>query len=863
MKHYNYEKQNDSQNDYKPRKSYLCLDYNGNIYMNRFDDGSVLTKSTNKGVSWSEIHDTTFFYIRGFWIDWTNGYLYVHWVGDSGIKTWHVIYKYEMDNSDNQTKLHVGDFAWETEASEYFDEEGSDIYEIGSDLYTDGRHLEVGVGYGLKIYKYNSGTNSWDLEDYWLAYGSQYTVNKAMSRAIVIGTNSYKLFQRNDPGQIAINLLKFTSTTSTISSIWDSTSYNVLQDMEQRTLVYDDSDKIYFVLNKISDGKKYLCSWSISGSSFTQLGEYDVVLMDDRFVDPSANPPFNREKGFAVDERKIYQFPQNYNGLLFLISSLETVIADGVIKGITNKSLFIERTSTTVEIWEFVDVSSSMIKVEFVHEIQKASYGTLGVVRDEITITKGMFMQIIGTFATANLPRVYKGTYNFEDESVGTSGTDIGFIDSGGGDALHCVIEASYLTHKKVMSFYDDDGYSMAYHSMTQATAGTREFFIAVNDNTCNFRIYFQEGTGDGNLCFHLLFNVGQIRDWNADNITVLSNATYFHLKVIWFADNTASVYINGDLLVDGLAMANNQVSGIDTITLRGYINDADKKLYIDAWGDPDNDANYDVGDNLVVEGGETDQVIFEGIVIDFDGERLQKVWLESPAKKELDRKPRGDFSGRSDEIMTSLVSTYCKYITIGTLSSGTAMGTITYAGDKTLQTIFNELTLFEKWVWKLGPQGRLYFNDGTVDTLVDLSKTDKIWMVKTGEIREPYNYFYLKGAIVDGVQLVKELEEADDLASQQLHGFNPFEKTFASFNAQGILDQLTSNAKAKLKETPLMVEHWHYDADLGMLAIMETITLVYDTTNMNVASDQFLINRVLFKAEQNAGGYTIADKLV
>ena len=262
--------------------------------------------------------------------------------------------------------------------------------------------------------------------------------------------------------------------------------------------------------------------------------------------------------------------------------------------------------------------------------------------------------------------------------------------------------------------------------------------------------------------------------------------------------------------------------------------------------------------------GSSSDKVIFEGIVVDFDGELLTKVWLESPAKKELkEKKPRGDFSGRSDEIMASLVATYCKYVTIGTLSTGTAMGTISYAGDKSLMTIFNELALFEKWIWKLDPQGRLYFNDGTIDSLVDLSETDKVWNVKSGEIRAPYNYFYVKGAIVNGVQLHKEIEAEDDLTSQQLHGFNPYEKTFASFNSQSVLNQLTTNIKAKLKEIPLVVEHWHYDVSLGMIAICETVTFVYDTTNVNILSDQFLINRVLFKAQQNAGGYTIADKLI
>ena len=616
-------------------------------------------------------------------------------------------------------------------------------------------------------------------------------------------------------------------------------------------MAYDNDNLIYFIEKKVSDSKNYLVAYSISDDSFTIGGEYNVAIMLDRNTALGV-----MEKAFHLTEYKVYQLHPNASYQLYFISN---VPSDAVLIGITDNFLM----NDDGDIFEYVDVSSYMTRIEFAHEIMNYSEGTLGVRRDRITIEKGMFMQILGNYTSNEVPKIFKGTYNFSDYADGTSGTDIDWVTSGA-DADHCVIEASYLTHKKVMSFFDDDGFSIAYRSITQATAGTREWWIAVPDNTLHTRIYFQEGTGDGNLCFHLRFTGGQIQNWNGVNLIALSNATYFHLKVIWFADNTASVYINGNIVVTTLAMANNQVSGIDTISLRGYSNDANKKLYIDAWGDPDNDANYNIGDNLVVEGGETDQVIFEGIVVDFDGELLTKVWLESPAKKELkEKKPRGDFSGRSDEIMVSLVSTYCKYITIGTLSTGTAMGTITYAGDKSLMTILTELALFENWVWSLTPQGKLNFNDGTIDSLVDLSKTDKIWNVKSGEIRAPYNYFYVKGAIVNGVQLEKEIEDADDLVSQQLHGYNPYEKTFASFNSQSVLNQLTTNIKAKLKEIPLVVEHWHYDASLGMIAICETVTFVYDTTNVNITSDQFLYNRVLFKAQQNAGGYTIATKLV
>lgn len=717
-----------------------------------------------------------------------------------------------------------------------------DIFKIGSDMFII---VSEKISNTLYVVVYDVTTVLTEKDKF--DSGENYP--PAYFKGIVTGTKYYTLVSYGTP------TLRFVIYDNSIPSVaWGTgatAGYDFPDDHSQRGVAYDGSNFMYVICEKQTDQLDYLLVYSISGDSWTISGKYNVAIMLDRNTASGV-----KEKAFHLTELKVYQLHPNISHQLYLIAILN---ASGTIVIITDNFLIVND-SGTYEVWEYVDMSHLLVKVEFVHEIQKASYGTLGVHRDEITIEKGMFMQILGTFATANLPRVYKGTYNFKDDADGSAPS--GWTEADTGTTTSRVI-ASLGGHKKIVHFNDDDAAGRCYiwRTFTQSTDQSIEFWIRTSDSTKLFYIWFYEGATQ---IVYLAISAGQLKHFDGGwtNVVAIANDTWYHVRLdLDDTANTLDCYVDG-VVTAGLGYLNNSATSVDRIWLFGEAADTGYDVYFDAMG-LSSDVNYDVGDNLVVEGGETDQVIFEGIVVDFDGERLQKVWLESPAKKELDRKPRGDFSGRSDEIMTSLVSTYCKYITIGTLSSGTAMGTITYAGDKTLQTIFNELALFEKLIWKLDPQGRLYFNDGTVDTLVDLSKTDKIWMVKTGEVREPYNYFYLKGAIVNGVQLVKELEEADDLASQQLHGYNPFEKTFASFNTQTILDQLTSNAKAKLKETPLVVEHWHYDADLGMLAIMETVTLVYDTTNVNVASDQFLINRVLFKAEQNAGGYTIADKLV
>jgi len=636
IKCYNYEDLGINSSKKPSEPWLLCETDDGSLYISPGGgDSGEIYKSTDKGENWTQPNGDFSIGsgIHAFWLDQPNNKLYGASDGD--------IFYIDLTN-DSVTDLGVPVVGASEPGTAKF---SLDVWVMGGDIYCGIYYYDLGVEHFYSINKWGGAV--WAEEDkvVWIvADYPQYWV----SLGVVVGGVYY--FVEYDGVSTDSKIYSFTAATSTIALL-DTVSPTSTTD--SRVMSYDGVDIIYFML-EVNVVRK-LHGYSISGSSTTEYGESEIMMMRDCMTGSGL-----MEKAYHTIEYKVYQLHPNVKHQLYFIAKIPSTT---VIVAITDNFLICDDVGTNeFPVYEFIDMSSYIPRVEFVHEIMNYSEGTLGVHRDHITIEKGMFMQIEGKYTSA---------------------------------------------------------------------------------------------------------------------------------------------------------------------------------------------------------GSSSDKIIFEGIVIDFDGERLQKVWLESPAKKELERKPRDDFSGRSDEIMTSLVSTYCKYVTIGTLSSGTAMGTITYAGDKTLRTIFNELALFEKWVWKLDPQGRLYFNDGTIDTLVDLSKTDKIWMVKSGEIREPYNYFYLKGAIVDGVQLVKELEEADDLVSQQLHGYNPFERTYASFNAQGILDQLTSNAKAKLKEVPLVVEHWHYDADLGMLAIMETVTFVYDTTNVNVASDQFLINRVLFKTKQNAGGYTIADKLV
>ncbi|KKL47888.1 hypothetical protein LCGC14_2331020, partial [marine sediment metagenome] len=68
--------------------------------------------------------------------------------------------------------------------------------------------------------------------------------------------------------------------------------------------------------------------------------------------------------------------------------------------------------------------------------------------------------------------------------------------------------------------------------------------------------------------------------------------------------------------------------------------------------------------------------VVFEGLVQEFTEEPLQEVSIRSQAIEIDNIFPAGDFSGSSQSIINSLITTLASYITPGTLAAGQAMGT-------------------------------------------------------------------------------------------------------------------------------------------------------------------------------------------
>ena len=272
-------------------------------------------------------------------------------------------------------------------------------------------------------------------------------------------------------------------------------------------------------------------------------------------------------------------------------------------------------------------------------------------------------------------------------------------------------------------------------------------------------------------------------------------------------------------------------------------------------------------GQTLYVEDNYTSQSdtnivrIFAGKVIDFDDKVMQSVWLESPAMKELDRIfPEGTYSGSSQSIINTLITTYCKYITVGTLAAGQAMGSITYGGDKSLRNIILTLTYINNFIWALTPMGALNFNAGVIDSGVDLTETNKVWKVRTGNQGEGMNYWKIRGAIVGGSQLEKVLQNESD---QLLNGLSPLSETYAELNTQSLVNLMASARKTRTEKTSKIVNYKHYDPTLGFIQPGETKTFEYGLSEPVVPQDQFIIYELKYRAREGIGDYKIVDEPV
>lgn len=264
--------------------------------------------------------------------------------------------------------------------------------------------------------------------------------------------------------------------------------------------------------------------------------------------------------------------------------------------------------------------------------------------------------------------------------------------------------------------------------------------------------------------------------------------------------------------------------------------------------------------DTFTTAGSTSTEVIFEGYVEPFVDQRFQEIILRSPATELLQLKPEGDYSGRTDQIIVSLLGDYAKYVTPGTLSAGTELGQVHFNGDVTLVQILYEFCLIDKFIWNLTPLGALDYNDGTVDSTINIAETDPISQITKRKGPKSINDVIIKGTIAAGDQV--QGDGAEDSQDQLANGKKPYSRTISVLNTDALCSTTEDNILSRWGTQATLIDFLHRDTSIGLINSSETITFQNDKIDPNVGSGQFIIKNIQYDAKNQIAIYTISDRI-
>jgi len=430
-----------------------------------------------------------------------------------------------------------------------------------------------------------------------------------------------------------------------------------------------------------------------------------------------------------------------------------------------------------------------------------------------------------------------------------------------------CTIEADFDDHKNVLKLTHDGGAddpSIVHTIDTVEISGTWEWYWASSDITRTQRIIFRDASN--NNCIILKIDASKYYYYALTVETEIVgdtpvNDTFDHFKIVFdCATDTFNLYINGTLRVNG---GNFNVIGTSISNI--YIDNSTNAAYSQYIGAPSDvaDNDYYEGQNLVKT--KEDQVIFEGYLHTSDLKPLRKCWIDSPSLFDLKHKLTAGSYGaaRTDQNIVSMLVVDANYIVEGTMANGTAAITTIVKGNKALQTQLNSYGQLDGFTYVIIPdqgQGLLNYDDGTVDSLVNITEGEKISNVDGKKQRAIINQVTVKGAINPATGIPYQ-DTANDTASQKLYGVQPISRTFANlYSDVACLAQAT----AILTIQQLVPYTYTFQKKIGWEGLVlphECITLSYSPDSM-IASGQRIINSLEFYFRKGICKWEVQDAI-
>ncbi len=851
--------------DNMERKAYTNLGivstkkpFNTHLWWFHSTYGIVMVDSTNQtvllhstiarllvdGNDWSVINltdNTNSYKIQAGWLDGND--LWLVSCDNDGTADDFEVFFIELDDSNDCNPIGVS--AGATANTVY----AFDIFKIGTDHFVINKETRTG---SLTLVV-------WDVDAAFVEKGTfvedaGFTDNDGFYFGIVTGTKYYSFMSYNNAGGPILYVSYDNSIPSlTVPVVAGVAAHAATTDKNMRGVSYDGNDSLIFVGRQIADTKNYLITYTISTGASSIGAEYNIAIQTERST--AAGIP---EKAFHITESSIYQLQTTITNQLHLIATPST---DAVWIAITDNFLM----NDDGDMYEYEDINAYI--TELVINMKKMGHWTATMSQlDTYPIEKGMFVVIRGTFTTAaNSPFLYRGTYNFKDDIVGSEPSE-GTPNNSANCTTTIISELD--GHKKVLQLFDNNnaGVAQITFTITQGLNTIIEFWCTKSAVGTSSTIYVDIRESGTQVIF-LKFEDNDLDYYDGayhsvkDNFLVANTLSHFKL-ILDDTANTYDVYIDDILEKADAAYWNNSTSGVNLVILSSDNTDGITGYYgyFDALG-LSTDSDYNVGDNNYVAEGE-DQIIFEGYVGPFTKRFIQDVQLVSPAKRDLDEEfPDGDYSGRTDQIIVLLLADHGDYITAGTMSAGMAMGTITFSGDKSLREIFDEFALQDNFIWSLNPVGVMTYNNGTTDSLILLNASSPISNVNKTFGERATNYVDIKGGFVEGAQVVGT--PAQNIPDQQTNGRLPFEQTFSHLDLAAQCTTTNTNILSRLGTQPLIVPFTHKDSLIGVIQVGELVTFEYDLTDPNISRFQGLILDCIYDAKQGKANYRISDVVI
>ncbi|MFX0070152.1 MAG: hypothetical protein ACFFAO_03590 [Candidatus Hermodarchaeota archaeon] len=208
---------------------------------------------------------------------------------------------------------------------------------------------------------------------------------------------------------------------------------------------------------------------------------------------------------------------------------------------------------------------------------------------------------VVWFWKIADIPEVdiyYWATENFKEETIGTTGTSIDFVDSSSGNIEIKNDSGGKCGHKKVIEIDDDDAnaHYFVHNLSTTYEDITIEFWIKSSDVTYETLISLLDSS-DSVICRIMIdddkWQAYHTATWNDLGYTPSDNQWY-RIRIDYNTDNTFDVWIDGYHVVDSKAVEDNDAAA--KIKISSQAADSSYKIYFDAYGCSEEDSTYTTG---------------------------------------------------------------------------------------------------------------------------------------------------------------------------------------------------------------------------------------------------------------------------